>query len=671
MTGVKAEVQLGSAMTKSVSPSFDVTKPAQPAKRIESVLALSEIYKSGAKLTVAVAVFSAVGGRPTAQTKVVLVAKDPAGKKLLEWSTIVSAGSQWRGLATASVPAGLFSTGTDNILSIKAHLEGKEGEAVAVGDVKLMRFHAPAPATDFAQQRLAMELPYHTLFAGETFTATAYTHTNKPLTSFGALFMVNKDGLAITKVDCGVSKSAPWTAQVKLSPAQESASAGGFRDAPKSDPRVDGREALCRVTFEVKSQAQPGTYSITMKMDDDKDTGNGAAISGSGQGPLFFVRDGKVTNGKAFVHVAAEAAAGIFTQAAGSNYMVNTAKLSGVKVKAALVVTQITNRRRQSAVTRQQGLACSADKTGSLKVTDEGQGYAAMLDGTEAGGAVSAAVTCKYSGKESKQTFRVWYPTLPLQLALAQSTPLKKIKGWMEPPKCGQQAVQKFQSSKFSATATFTDGSGSGGAFDADVTTLVKTYSLSNFAVADVSKTTAVVSALSPGTTKMTAKNGITTLGTVDITAADEFVAVCSFHAVAVKDFKVDRTTKRLGSHDESTVCATPVGSPVVLEFEKERAHIVAVARFTDGTQMHITDKDTLSMATLDKDSIVVDQGVYAKVPQDAISSPFGPKIKVTWTPKCSKTTIQETTAWFAVNLPLPQVVSALPTSKTPPASGV
>ncbi|MDP5104219.1 MAG: hypothetical protein NWP98_09870, partial [Erythrobacter sp.] len=66
MTGVKAEVQLGSAMTKSVSPSFDVTKPAQPAKRIESVLALSEIYKSGAKLTVAVAVFSAVGGRPTA-----------------------------------------------------------------------------------------------------------------------------------------------------------------------------------------------------------------------------------------------------------------------------------------------------------------------------------------------------------------------------------------------------------------------------------------------------------------------------------------------------------------------------------------------------------------------------------------------------------------------------
>ena len=344
--------------------------------------------------------------------------------------------------------------------------------------------------------------------------------------------------------------------------------------------------------------------------------------------------------------------------------MVNTAILSGKVVSTPLVVTQVTTKGKLNTVKKADGLACTSTDTGVVGVA--GEQNAAVLKGDETHGAL-AFVNCSYGGYRVAQRFQVWYPTIPLKLALRKATPLYKIKGWLEPPSCGKQAVQKYQSTPYHAVATFTSDGKPAQGFSADVTQLVKAYSTSaSVARVTYNDATAAVEGVSPGTAKLDATGHAgKPLGTVNITVSPTGVGICSFHAVAVKDFTVSAAATQHfnGSHTATTVCAKPKDSPVVLTYEKEQTQIVAFVRFTDGTEMHIEDKSRLRLHALDSGSAVVADSVFAAVPVSGVSSPFSPKINVSLLPKCSQTPLRQAQAWFAVKLPLPSAMKVSPTA--------
>lgn len=139
------------------------------------------------------------------------------------------------------------------------------------------------------------------------------------------------------------------------------------------------------------------------------------------------------------------------------------------------------------------------------------------------------------------------------------------------------------------------------------------------------------------------------------MTVSDTPVSVAKFATALVREYAARvEDVKTHDLHSSAIVCAEPAetSEDVVLEYEGAYAQVIALATFSDGTAMEVTEEDGLVLTSNQKGSVVVEEGVFAVVPPRAGSYLKSRLLAVSWQPNCTRTPLTQTSVVFAVKLP-------------------
>ena len=424
---VQGEIQASVAALTLTKASYSVG--AAEATQLRSVLRTTSVYSS-VRVTgrdtvlVAVQLSDAEGNTAVERSGLVLslVLNSPAG----EVSTVCPLVDAISGLTTCSrtAPVGWFSTSETGSANATLRLSYNDTFRLeeAVGSVALQR--SPVQ-NELDQSGMTLSLPSAPLYVGDSFTATvsaSLVDVSYELMAWTIALEYEPEVLSLQ--DQGRYEDEMW---VDATVTQQVGSLKMIVLGPRCAPdechsSVSGMDIpIAKVTFTVKSGSE-GTHTSAVRLRVVSMSNFGNSIFVEGQDALVLDgRDGGSANGQ--IVVEAVAMAGLFAYfAGGSNWLQNTAPITGADVSKGLTVRFVSTRPTDPD-SSDATASCTSDASSSVLVLS---GCTAV--GTAAAGqGGTTTITALANGFSVSIMLRVWHPA-PLSLHLDNAT-LNRLDG--------------------------------------------------------------------------------------------------------------------------------------------------------------------------------------------------------------------------------------------------
>ena len=424
---VQGEIQASVAVLTLTKASYSVG--AAEATQLRSVLRTTSVYSSVGvngrdTVLVAVQLSDAEGNTAVERSGLVLslVLSSPAG----EVSTVCPLVDAISGLTTCSrtAPVGWFSTsetGSANA-TVRLSYNGTLRLEEAVGSVVLQR--SPVQS-ELDQSGMTLSLPSAPLYVGDSFTATvsaSLVDVSYELMAWTIALEYEPEVLSLQ--DQGRYEDEIWVdATVTQQVGSLKMIVLGPRCAPEDcQSSVSGMDIpIAKVTFTVKSGSE-GTHTSAVRLRVVSMSNFGNSIFVEGQDALVLDgRDGGSANGQ--IVVEAFAMAGLFAYfAGGSNWLQNTAPITGADVSKGLTVRFVSTRPTDPD-SSDATASCTSDASSSVLVLSgcTAVGTAAASQGG------TATITALANGFSVSIMLRVWHPA-PLSVHLDRAT-LNRLDG--------------------------------------------------------------------------------------------------------------------------------------------------------------------------------------------------------------------------------------------------
>ena len=424
---VQGEIQASVAVLTLTKASYSVG--AAEATQLRSVLRTTSVYSSVGvngrdTVLVAVQLSDAEGNTAVERSGLVLslVLSSPAG----EVSTVCPLVDAISGLTTCSriAPVVWFSTsetGSANA-TLRLSYNGTFRLEEAVGSVALQR--SPVQS-ELDQSGMTLSLPSAPLYVGDSFTATvsaSLVDVSYELMAWTIALEYEPEVLSLQ--DQGRYEDEIWVdATVTQQVGSLKMIVLGPRCAPEDcQSSVSGMDIpIAKVTFTVKSGSE-GTHTSAVRLRVVSMSNFGNSIFVEGQDALVLDgRDGGSANGQIVVEAAAMA--GLFAYfAGGSNWLQNTAPITGADVSKGLTVRFVSTRPTDPD-SSDATASCTSDASSSVLVLSgcTAVGTAAASQGG------TATITALANGFSVSIMLRVWHPA-PLSVHLDRAT-LNRLDG--------------------------------------------------------------------------------------------------------------------------------------------------------------------------------------------------------------------------------------------------